>query len=61
MDFEIIGPIYDVEPIAIGSSIRALPRLRRQFGHGRCRKLKGLAKIRTTDGTIFTAELHWLV
>jgi len=59
MDFEIIGEIDDVEIIAVGSSIHSLPRLRREYGQGRWRKLKGVAKIRTEDGRIVWAELHW--
>jgi hypothetical protein len=35
MDFEIIGPIIEIETIAIGHSIRELPRLRRIYGPGR--------------------------
>ena len=59
MNFEIIGPLYEVESIAVDSSIRCLPRLRRAYGPGRWRKLKGRAKIEWEDGTIATAELHW--
>jgi len=32
MYFEIIGNITDIEPIAIGSSIRQLEELRKQYG-----------------------------
>jgi len=56
--FEVVGPIEDVEIIAVGGSIRSLPRLRREYGAGRWRKLKGWAKIRVEDGRIATAELH---
>ena len=59
MNFEIIGEIQDVEPIAIGSSIRDLGRLRRLYGPGRWRKLKGIARIRLRSGRIRLAELHW--
>lgn len=44
MQFEIIGPIEDIEIIAIGSRIRDIMRLRRQYGHGRWRKLNGIGK-----------------
>lgn len=57
--FEIIGEITDIETIAIGPAIRELPRLRKQYGLGRWRKLKGCATIRIMDGTIYRAELHW--
>jgi hypothetical protein len=57
--FEIIGEITDIEPIAVGHSIRDLPRLRRQYGAGRWRKLKGVALIRLRSGRVRRAELHW--
>lgn len=59
MDFEIIGRIEEVEIIAVGSSIRDVVRLRRVYGKGRWRKLKGIATVRLLDGTIHTAEVHW--
>jgi len=59
MHFEIIGEITDIEPIAVGRSIRDLARLRRQYGPGRWRKLKGIALVRLTNGRIRRAELHW--
>jgi hypothetical protein len=58
-DFEIIGEIGQIEVIAIGKSIRELPRLRRQYGRGRWRKLKGVARVRLPDQTYCTAEIHW--
>jgi hypothetical protein len=45
MDFELVDDLTDVEKIAIGGSIRALPRLRRLYGKGRWRKMKGVARI----------------
>jgi hypothetical protein len=41
MEFEIVGQITDIETIAVGNSIRILPFLRKRFGRGRWRKLKG--------------------
>ncbi|MDH3598861.1 MAG: hypothetical protein OEU26_04375 [Candidatus Tectomicrobia bacterium] len=58
MNFEMIGNITDVEPIAVGSAIRDLARLRRVYGAGRWRKLKGIARIRLSNGRIRLAELH---
>ena len=58
-DFEIIGKIEDVTIIAVGSPIREIKRLRKAFGEGRWRKLKGIATVRLADGTICRAELHW--
>ena len=59
MDFEIIGKITHIETIATGRSIRDLARLRKRFGRGRWRKMKGLATVRLEDATIHTAEVHW--
>ena len=59
MPYEIVGEITNVEPIAVGRRIRDLPRLRRLYGRGRWRKLKGVALVRLRTGRIRTAELHW--
>ena len=59
MPFEIVSEIVQVEAIATGSRIRELPRLRRLYGRGRWRKLKGVAMIRLRSGTLRRAELHW--
>jgi len=59
MPFEIVGEITQVETIAVGSRIRDLPRLRRLYGRGRWRKLKGIAVVRLRTGRIRKAELHW--
>ena len=58
-DFEIIGAIENVTIIAVGSRIHEIKRLRKAFGRGRWRKLKGIADVRLDDGTICRAELHW--
>jgi len=58
-DFEVIGPITQIETIAVGSAIRELPELRRRYGHGRWRKLKGVALVRLRDGSVREAEIHW--
>ena len=59
MHFEIIEDIKEIEAIAIGGSIRDIMRLQKQFGRGRWRKLKGIAKVRLQSGRIRKAELHW--
>lgn len=59
MHFEVLGEIPEVEPIALGSSIRILSFLRRRYGKGRWRKLKGKGLVRLADGTVRRAELHW--
>ena len=59
MHFEIIGEITDIQTIASGSGIRILPLLRKRYGQGRWRKLKGVANVRLFDRTIRLAEVHW--
>jgi hypothetical protein len=58
-DFEILGNITNIAPIAVGSSIRDIAHLRRSYGYGRWRKLKGVATIRLPNGRIRKAEVHW--
>lgn len=57
--FEIVGAIQATETVAVGKAIRELAHLRRQYGAGRWRKLKGIATVRLLDGTIRRAEVHW--
>ena len=59
MYFEIIGEITNIEIVAVSSSIRDIARLRRQYGPGRWRKLKGVAMVRLGNGKIRQAEIHW--
>ena len=59
MYFEIVGPITEIETIAVGRSIRQLARLRRGYGRGRWRKLKGIATVRVASGELRRAEIHW--
>lgn len=59
MNFEILGEVTEVENIAVGSKIREVVRLRRVYGRGRWRKLKGVARVRLSSGRIRLAELHW--
>ncbi len=59
MPFEIISEITDVEVIAKGRAIRDLARLRRKYGAGRWRKLKGKATVRLENDIIRLAEIHW--
>ena len=59
MPFEIVGEITEIETIAVGKGIRDLQRLRRLYGRGRWRKLKGVALVRLRSGRIRKAELHW--
>ena len=59
MLFEIIGSITNVETIARGQGIRSLAGLRKKYGSGAWRKLKGKATVRLEDGTVHRAEVHW--
>ena len=59
MYFEIVGPITAIETIAAERAIRQLSRLRRQYGRGRWRKLKGIATVRIASGELRRAEIHW--
>jgi hypothetical protein len=59
MDFEIVGPLRDIETIATARAIRHLARLRRRYGKGRWRKRKAIATVRLQDGTVHSAEVHW--
>jgi len=59
MSFEIVGELENIEVIAYGTAIRDIKRLRKQYGPGRWRKLKGIATVRLFDGTIRKAEIHW--
>ncbi len=57
--FEIISNITEIEIIAIGNAIRDLARLRKLYGEGRWRKMKGVALIQLRNGRIRKAEIHW--
>jgi hypothetical protein len=59
MDFELVGDFENIETIATGRGIRDLPRLRRLYGKGYWRKMKGTAPIRLRSGRVRLAELHW--
>ena len=59
MYFEIISEIENIVTIAVGGRIRDIMRLRRQYGLGHWRKMKGFAKVRLQSGSIRKAELHW--
>lgn len=58
-DFRIIDSIRAPQTIARGRQIRELKRIRKAYGKGRWRKLKGIAKVRLSDGSVREAEVHW--
>ena len=59
VDFELLGSLADIETIAAGRGIRDLARLRRLYGKGYWRKMKGVARIRLGNGKTRLAEIHW--
>jgi len=54
-----LGPITAVEVIASGRGIRELARLKKVYGAGRWRKMKGIATVELPDGVAMRAEVHW--
>lgn len=58
-DFELVGPIFGIETIAIGRRIRDLLRIRKSYGAGRWRKQKGIGQVILPSGSVRLAELHW--
>ena len=59
MNFEIIGEITAIQTIATGRGVRSRRYLNRTYGRGRWRKMKGVAMIRTSSGSLHRAEVHW--
>jgi len=58
MRFEVVGEITEIEIIASGRGIRILPILRKRYGAGRWRKLKGIAQVQLFNGDVRLAEIH---
>ena len=48
-----------MQVIAVGRAIRDLAKLRKAYGKGRWRKLKGWALVELDTGEVLKAELHW--
>jgi hypothetical protein len=59
MKFEVVGQITHIEVIASGSRVRVRRYLRKIYGPGRWRKLKGIATVRLPNGALRKVELHW--
>jgi hypothetical protein len=59
MYIEIVGEIENIETIEVGGRIKDIMRVRKQFGAGRWRKLKGTASVQLGSGNVRTVELHW--
>ena len=56
---EIIGEITNIEIIAVGTAIRDLSDLKREYGGDRWRKLKGKAYVVDEVGDVVLSEIHW--
>jgi hypothetical protein len=54
MEFEVVGPIQGVEAIAEGARVRVGAYLRKIYGPGRWRKMKGTATVRLLNGFLRT-------
>lgn len=59
MEFELVAPITNLEVIAAGPGVRVRSYLRKAYGLGRWRKMKGTAIIRLPNGALRRVELHW--
>ncbi len=59
MFFKILGRIGNIEIICKGRGIRDLKRIKKMYGKGNWRKLKGVATIKLGNDKIKVAELHW--
>lgn len=59
MKLELVGRISQIEIIATGSGIRVRRYLRKAYGPGRWRKLKGIATVRLPNGALRRVEIHW--
>lgn len=59
MFFQIVGHLKDVEAIARGQGMRSRSKLRKKYGRGNWRKMKGNAIVRLSNGTERYAEVHW--
>ena len=58
MKLEFVGSVTNVEVIAVGPGVRVCSYLRRVYGQGRWRKMKGTATVRLQNGALRAVELH---
>ena len=59
MHFKIVSNISAIETIVVDKAIKTISKIKKMYGKGRWRKMKGIAKIELKNGTIKTAEIHW--
>jgi hypothetical protein len=57
--FDVVGTITQVETIAAGGGVKVRNILRKTYGRGRWRKMKGIATVRLPNGNLRRVELHW--
>jgi hypothetical protein len=58
VEFTLRSEIANVSVVAVGRKIRDLRKIRKAFGKGRWRKLKGEALVALVGGEVLRAELH---
>lgn len=56
---EILSEIQNKEIIAKGFSIKIRKRLIKLYGQGNWKKMKGIAKVKLSDGSVKWTEIHW--
>ena len=56
---EVLSEIRNKEVIARGSSVKIRKRLEKLYGRGNWRKMKGIAEVRLSDGSVTLGEIHW--
>ena len=59
MKFEVVGSIQHGGTIAAGLGVKVRSFLRKAYGRGRWRKMKGIATVRLANGNLRRVELHW--
>lgn len=59
MKFEVVGAVEQIETIAAGPSVKVRSFLRKTYGPGRWRKMKGVATVRLSNGQLRRVELRW--
>jgi hypothetical protein len=59
LKFEVVGRITGIETVASGVAVTLRRYLRRAYGPGRWRKLKGIATVRLPNGSLREVEIHW--
>ena len=59
MYFQVVSLITNREMIATGNSIQEINRLRKIYGKGNWKKVKGICRVKLEDKSIYKAEVHW--